>query len=855
MEKEYENVYEELQNVLTEGFTASKENEQEQGLEEKEYKKAVLLAYVRENYGAFVVGGFVTLLVIGTFFLFVSFGVELFNLKVSYNGVLGAFYFILGIGSFLVWICSTMFDFWNFHERKLRLLMGCMVSVGVIMLRLLFLFFCQMLFPIFAVIPTGPDITPKMVFHIARLILFILSVFPVAMFLKTIQQAIYHPITRKKIVKFKLKKIIDFRKQKDSLYDMSIVRNLNTGEMHTIKEKDRFIHALANGTTGTGKTSSLFTVAIAQDLKKISEMLEKQKKEVEKLLKEKRIRMNQKVSEESFCIDDFSSLEEEDLVLKLKKKFPVAGITAMAPNASFSDEIYKLASQYNLKVNRLDPTLGENGRVKPGYRGFNPLYISPEVQGIAWINEVVRKAVLCADVLQAVYDANGQSDVYFAGVNKNVTTSVAMLVLLTYSDLHGGVQPTLENIQDIVNNFQKAKPYRDHLIKKYGKKNEIGQVIMERGRANVGIFQMVLDVVDNEILGSGADKIFEQSRGLRNLINSLLANPLIRNILCCEDSIDLDQALARNEITLVNYALELGSDSTAFGLFFLLSFIQAVYRRPGSESVRTPHFFYVDELPVLLHPKIESCFSLFRQYQVAAFVAIQSLSQMEKQESTKFLKDVLMGNCAHHFVFGRVAEGEMKLYQELAGTSLTITEMNGSTETSLTVENPTISFNQREMIKEEYNISGGDIRMLDFQEVMVLTVDQGSPVNAFLGKVSFLPKYKRIKKKQGKIAWNQYYDDCFLETEKKPSLQNSLKKEGAMDSYSDTKIDGKSKVSLRLSAGQPRENLEIVTKNKENKTHLNAKLEEEKTKEKVAVNEEIEEGVMEEDGEFLISDE
>lgn len=108
----------------------------------------------------------------------------------------------------------------------------------------------------------------------------------------------------------------------------------------------------------------------------------------------------------------------------------------------------------------------------------------------------------------------------------------------------------------------------------------------------------------------------------------------------------------------MNYALELGSDSTVFGLFFMLSMINAVYRRPGGEIKKLPHFFYIDELPVLLHPRIEGCFSLFRQFRVAMFVAVQSLAQMEKSNNTAFLKDVLLGNCAHHFVFGRAAAQE-----------------------------------------------------------------------------------------------------------------------------------------------------------------------------------------------------
>ena len=63
--------------------------------------------------------------------------------------------------------------------------------------------------------------------------------------------------------------------------------------------------------------------------------------------------------------------------------------------------------------------------------------------------------------------------------------------------------------------------------------------------------------------------------------------------------------LANGEVTVCNYNLASGdTDAVAFGLFFLLSFNNAVLSRPGNENTRIPHFFYVDELPVLIHPSL-----------------------------------------------------------------------------------------------------------------------------------------------------------------------------------------------------------------------------------------------------------
>ena len=86
------------------------------------------------------------------------------------------------------------------------------------------------------------------------------------------------------------------------------------------------------------------------------------------------------------------------------------------------------------------------------------------------------------------------------------------------------------------------------------------------------------------------------------------------------------------EITVVNYALELGMcEATAFGLFFSLSFNNAVVRRPGTEFTRLPHYYYIDEFPILLHSHQEQMFTMFRQYNVSNMVAFQTYDLLTRR--------------------------------------------------------------------------------------------------------------------------------------------------------------------------------------------------------------------------------
>lgn len=326
--------------------------------------------------------------------------------------------------------------------------------------------------PFFAGLTPTIALNEERIRAFARLVLLLTPTITCTLMMTAICKNLYSPIIKTSLIRFKFDTQFDLRssKEKEFAYDMSIVKDLETGEQKNIKERDRFLHAVANGTTGTGKTSSCFTCAIQSDIDQIVYNLEYQKKKVMEYLEKGQIHMKVPMRDCDFTVDNFvpDNPKDEKLLYNLKFKAPIAGITAMAPNASFSDEIYDLARAKGLKVNRVDPTLGKDGKLKEGFKGFNPLYMKP---GLPIMEQIIKRneiAVLFADVAQAVYDASGQSDVYFAGLNKNVTTSVTMLVLLTFeflpeSEKAGRSQPDPTDVQNILNNFQKAENLKKSL--------------------------------------------------------------------------------------------------------------------------------------------------------------------------------------------------------------------------------------------------------------------------------------------------------------------------------------------------------------------------------------------------------
>ncbi len=179
-----------------------------------------------------------------------------------------------------------------------------------------------------------------------------------------------------------------------------------------------------------------------------------------------------------------------------------------------------------------------------------------------------------------------------------------------------------------------------------------------------------MPLVNNDILNENGRKQMEnQIRGLRTIMSDFINNPLIHDVFCVQESIDIDKILEDGEITVVNYALELGMcEATAFGLFFSLSFNNAVVRRPGTEFTRLPHYYYIDEFPILLHSPGADVYYV-PAVQREQHGGVPDLRPFDKTPVTRFLKGVVMNNTAHQVVFGRVSVNEMDMFSKLAGKS------------------------------------------------------------------------------------------------------------------------------------------------------------------------------------------
>ena len=633
----------------------------------------------------------------------------------------------------MLWIFSTTFDFFNFQYIKTITYSITAYNEALIIITIVFELLSKLLLPAIMDMKTDAIFTRQMVLFLARITTELPLLPLMFLLMRSLTKPIFSKQSRKSILSFKITHFLHKKNSDNEFeYSLSIARDINTGRSITISEKDRFLHTLVDGTSGTGKTSSTILPAIKDDLDMRCRAEQAQMSHMLDLIHEKKfIYMGDGVK---FSLYDFApaapsesehSGKGHDILDTLRLKYPVCGITVLAPEDSLTDDVCKLCETRGIPYNRIDATLNENGTRKSRWTGMNPFFLSDKLSGDERHQAIVKKAVVFSDVMQVITDLKGKADSYFTGLNRQMLANLAILVMNTVPLLQNR-QATPEDLQLLINNFDLLPPYV----------SKLEQLDHEHHR-----YTFILQYIREDLLGKGRTKMEDQSRGTRNIINEFLLMPGSKEVYCAQTSIDFDRILLNGEITVCNYDLASGdSNAVAFGLFFLLSFNNAVLSRPGTEATRSPHFFYIDELPVLIHSSLEKNFSLFRKFRVAMFCAIQTLDQFEKNDITKYLKGVILG-CAHILIFGRSSLSDMKVFSAMAGIHDEIDEQSTVSETALSADSPTLSYSSRETMTQKNIMEEIDIRMRDFQEITFFTTQNGRPLPPYHAKVDFLKPY------------------------------------------------------------------------------------------------------------------
>lgn len=693
-----------------------------------------------------------------------------------------------GILPFIGWVAATNTNYWAFHQRKRLFFYGCCLNLLASLLQPVYTLCWKAAVPIVSKVKVNPLLTERMILFLAQIVITVGMALVLSLLYSIGEPLFRNPGLKREIELFKWQHVWDTRANREYCYDITSIKSLESGKALRIKENERFLQTAINGPSGTGKTSAIFENVICDDMDQKVKNREKRQEAMMQMLQEGRAVLKgplKEFRESAVTAAGRTKAEKkrnEKELEKIKSKFPDCGMTIVAPNASLFEDIIRLGEARNIKINIMDPLYRYDGVKNVS---INPFYIPFNLAEEERVNRISEVSSIFSDVLIATNQMNGQSDVYFTDISLSVSSNISAVVMLAKN--LDGQQAYIDDVQECIGNFENLRPYVEKIETYYDisvaaaeapKKQGMAAVYTvedaaaaesslkgsrKKGKKNPYYHQLLF--VKQELLGAGAEKLYDQARGLRNLIDKILQDVRIKKKLSADDDerIDFDKMLSENEITCVNTAIELGKNiSSSFGLFFILLQRASVLRRP--KETRTPHFIWIDEATQYMHPVYEDMIALYRQYRAAVVITLQSLTQTQKSPATAYLKNVFLG-AGTHIVFGRLSPDEMELYSKMAGITREEQEQKSITENDIFSSNPNYTQASRFTPTIANNLEGGDLRNLDFLELTLFTVNGGRVLPGQFGRVFFIGREKFDKKRMKIFLWEKAAPEAFREME------------------------------------------------------------------------------------------
>ena len=536
---------------------------------------------------------------------------------------------------------------------------------------------------------------------------------------------------------------------------VQICTNKETGLPVIVPEKKRYEATLVQGATGTGKTATVLLPMSAYDLEKKFFFRECSKKIGYSLLKRGIAYMNGPFNNEyvnrNFSLnfikpkrgmenefyDNIKPMIQFEDTGNNKIIFRDIGVTVVENDGNYISNFKKVANNFDLDVLSVDPGMPET-----------TLSINPFA-----IPEAAKCASIIADVLNSMYESTGDSkpsDPFFTQVTLDAFQNLAILLKEMYPRLHSGEIASLEDMLQLLYNFDQVEAMTEEL-KKVPELEQKYRLLIAYFEKN--FYKPSLNINGYEIpgtRGSGRKETEKFLYGAITQLNNLIRNPGLKRALCGKNNIlDFDAALAKGQIiTACSRKGELGIiQSKAFGMFFILQFQDAVLRRSGSEDSRIPHFLYIDEFPEYINKDMDVMFTLFRKYRCGVTIALQNLSQLEKSGKAYYRQTVL-ANTKTKIIFGDTVPEDSAYWEKALGTDK-VPDLDTSYKISKdgVIEGSTVFKNKKKFRAEWYKIEN-----LGFGSIFYKTKDASGNTVFGKGKTSFLDS--KYNKKADTLMFN-----------------------------------------------------------------------------------------------------
>ena len=542
--------------------------------------------------------------------------------------------------------------------------------------------------------------------------------------------------------------------------EVEICKDKDSGKTVKIPEVKRFESTLVVGVSGSGKTSMIFEPMIARDIDKKHFYKEMAKEMAFTALKTGIATLKYPYTNDYINKNfNLNMLEPNNSKLKIYKAYMKKlilkatddeiiyrnlGITYICPDFESISHILNVADNYKMPVNLIDPN-------NPNSPGLNPFAF----------NDSIQTSVAISTVLNGLYSApaTDMEYAYRANISSQAVENLAILLKEMYPRMHDGNIPTLEDLLDMLNNFDLVEEMCEEMKKIQELKLKY-KILLSYFKKN--FYKQSSGRTDTEKFVSVAI----------SQLDALLRYPGMHSILCKRnDNLDIDKALENGEITLVcTRRGDLGAKShKAFGLFFILLMQYSVLRRPGNENSRIPNFFYIDEFPDFICSATEAMFTLYRKYRVANVISSQNLDQLGVKNGK--YKQTILANCANKIIFGNNTPEDNLWWQDELGEKREWTAKRDYNLTKGEYE-PKMGDIQ---YKWKPNYMAGKIQSLKFKNCMYKVKNIKGKSLVGTGKVDFLESKFKEPKNVKEYRFDKFTNGISEDNEKKSSTKKKRK--------------------------------------------------------------------------------
>lgn len=455
-------------------------------------------------------------------------------------------------------------------------------------------------------------------------------------------------------------------------YTCEVVMFRSTDKKKDVKipEAKRYEGALFVGPTGTGKTKTLIDPMFAFDLEKKYFLKEVSKQIAYNVLDLGLANLNAPYTNEylnaNFTMNMLTPISDKmgeykkyvkKLIHYCNKDNSVIvykdlGATLLTDNGDSLAELTKVGANYNIPVNVVDPMSLDSIGINP-FSKNNPVECASIISGILkllFVNENVET-----------------KDTYYMNFSQQAVENLAILLKVMYPGLHNGKLPTLEDMLQMLNNFNLVEDMCEKL-KEDAELAEEYSLLISYFEKN--FYKPPITTDGSEVLsyiGTGMEETKKYTYNITTQLDNILRHPGVKNILCNRThNLDFAKALAEGQFSICSLIKGI-IPFKALGWFFLQMYCTALYSRPGDEDSLIGNFLYIDNLVPYVHPSTTPLWVNFRRCKCGLATTIHNLSEIDGAGES--YKELILANCKTKVVFGDTSPDDTAYWVKEFGTS------------------------------------------------------------------------------------------------------------------------------------------------------------------------------------------